>query len=81
MIVLYTFKEIVDTNRYRCQKSFERIKMTIIKQGFSGPEMASVFPKIGTKIHKVVCCDEIGTTAEEMIEVFSGLKQLQLTAV
>ena len=54
--------------------------MTIIKQGFSGPEMASVFPKIGTKIHKVVCCDEIGTTAEEMIEVFSGLKQLQLTA-
>ena len=40
LIVLYNFKEIVDTNKYRSQKSFDRIKQTILKQGFSGPELA-----------------------------------------
>ena len=29
----------------------------------------------------MVTCDEVGTTADEMIEVFTGMKQLQLTAI
>ena len=82
LIVLYNFKEIVDTNKQRCQKSFDRIKQTILKQGFSGPELVPAQQqKIGLKIHKVVTCDEVGTIADEMIEVFTGMKQLQLTAI
>ena len=34
LIVLYNYKEIVDFNPKKCQKSFDRIKSVVLKQGF-----------------------------------------------
>ena len=57
------------------------MKQFIIKRGFPDWDQAEALSKVGCKMHKIVSCDEVGVQAEEIIEVISGRKPLELNAI